>query len=51
MIGRVGRNFPSAPRFEVKKMIDFLLGLAFVAMVIGPAIVATMQRIKADKTE
>jgi hypothetical protein len=28
-------------------MIDFLLGLAFVAMVFSPAIVATIQRTKA----
>jgi hypothetical protein len=27
-------------------MIDFLIGAAFVVMVIGPAVLATIQRVK-----
>jgi hypothetical protein len=32
------------PTKEVAAVFDFLIGLAFVAMVIGPAILASIQR-------
>jgi hypothetical protein len=32
-------------------MVDFLIGLAFVAMVLTPAIVASSHRAKADDDE
>jgi hypothetical protein len=32
-------------------MLDFLLGLAFVVMVVGPAIMATIQRAKSQDHE
>jgi len=32
-------------------MVDFLIGLAFVAMIMVPVIIATLQRAKADERD
>lgn len=39
------------PREEFTQMVDFMIGLAFVAMVVTPAIVATFQRSKSNDNE
>jgi hypothetical protein len=47
----IAGGFPFPPSAEMFPMFDFLIGLAFVLMVVGPPILATIQRTRSRDHE